>query len=637
MNIKHVVLVGLLSCTALALPGLAQPTGNLPGDYDMLLNRMEAQPSDSLKGLIYDQILRSQHASIDKEIVLRQKMRYADAATLRLFYTKDSLLRQIARAYEQPAAKRGSVAALTQAARALEDTILSQVRRGNAYFLALSVKFIREAYQADPSIKCLFCYWKTALRKGDQALADQLSRYALLQEQQTLRWQQVRAALRQYDAALEFVVWRNAATGALQYGAFVLRRNDTAPQYVALCTQEALDELLQKGGADEAYFQETLYAPPPDVETLTLHQLVWKPLEPLLAKCQRIYYAPAGDLLRVNMGAIAPAANQPPLQNRFGFVRINSTRSLITAGSNAAAQKALPAIQLPCRIKKPVDSEFAARFFGNIAVDYYDPDLYRQGKDAVLFGNIAYDMDSMAIRNPGLYPEYRPAISPTGQLPRRRQQRGRMADWDFLYGTKAEIDGIHAMLLPSGYKVNLLEGYAASEEALKALGRRSASPRILHIATHGFFLTDAAQQQTDEQLNRSGLILAGANYAWKNERPLSGMEDGILTAFEIGSLNLDNTELVVLSACETGLGYIVNNEGVFGLQRAFKKAGVKNLLVSLWSIPDQATQLLMNRFYQNCLEKDLPMREALQAAQQWMRTQDAYRSPYYWAGFVLLE
>ncbi|MBK7343811.1 MAG: CHAT domain-containing protein [Saprospiraceae bacterium] len=112
-------------------------------------------------------------------------------------------------------------------------------------------------------------------------------------------------------------------------------------------------------------------------------------------------------------------------------------------------------------------------------------------------------------------------------------------------------------------------------------------------------------------------------------------EDGILTAFEISQLNLTNTELVVLSACETGLGDIQGSEGVFGLQRAFKMAGVRYLIMSLWQVPDFQTQDLMTTFYAKWLEQGLPIPEAFRAAQLEMR--DKYQSPYFWAGFVLVE
>ncbi len=136
-------------------------------------------------------------------------------------------------------------------------------------------------------------------------------------------------------------------------------------------------------------------------------------------------------------------------------------------------------------------------------------------------------------------------------------------------------------------------------------------------------------------LIRSGLILAGANHAWQAGKPLGQREDGILTAYEISQMDLRNTELVVLSACETGLGDIRGNEGVYGLQRAFKIAGVKYLIMSLWQVPDYQTQELMTVFYRKWLEEKMTVRQALKAAQEEMRKKRY--EPFYWAGFVLVE
>ena len=135
---------------------------------------------------------------------------------------------------------------------------------------------------------------------------------------------------------------------------------------------------------------------------------------------------------------------------------------------------------------------------------------------------------------------------------------------------------------------------------------------------------------------RSGLLLAGANHAWKTGKPFKpDMEDGILTAYEISQMDLSNTELVVLSACETGLGDIQGNEGVYGLQRAFKIAGAKYLMMSLWQVPDFQTQELMTVFYQKWLTEKMPIPDAFHEAQQTMRKK--YEHPYFWAGFVLVE
>ena len=134
---------------------------------------------------------------------------------------------------------------------------------------------------------------------------------------------------------------------------------------------------------------------------------------------------------------------------------------------------------------------------------------------------------------------------------------------------------------------------------------------------------------------RSGLILSGGNVTWQGEQSLSTVEDGILTAYEISQLDLSNTELVVLSACETGLGDIDGNEGVYGLQRAFKIAGAKYLIMSLWQVPDKQTSLLMTKFYEKWLEDEMTIPDAFHAAQKELR--EFGFDPYQWAGFVLVE
>ncbi len=132
---------------------------------------------------------------------------------------------------------------------------------------------------------------------------------------------------------------------------------------------------------------------------------------------------------------------------------------------------------------------------------------------------------------------------------------------------------------------------------------------------------------------RGGIIMAGANKVWGGVAPVAGKEDGIVTAYEISNLDLGNTELVVLSACETALGDIRGTEGVFGLQRAFKLAGVQNMILSLWQVPDKETAELMNVFYNNKL-KGMATYEAFNQAQDIMRKK---YPPYYWAAFVLIE
>ncbi|MEJ7736138.1 MAG: CHAT domain-containing protein [Chitinophagaceae bacterium] len=188
-------------------------------------------------------------------------------------------------------------------------------------------------------------------------------------------------------------------------------------------------------------------------------------------------------------------------------------------------------------------------------------------------------------------------------------------------------------------------GSAATEQGFKALDGKS--PKLLHLATHGFFLPVAKSNPSNVDLNkggnaftvqqnpmfRSGLVLAGGNQTWKGGETIKGTEDGILTAYEIAQLDLSNTDLVVLSACETALGDLQGNEGVIGLQRAFKLAGVKQMIISLWKVPDEATVELMTVFYSNWLDGQTT-REALRRAQ--LKMKEKY-PPYFWAAFILVE
>ena len=280
------------------------------------------------------------------------------------------------------------------------------------------------------------------------------------------------------------------------------------------------------------------------------------------------------------------------------------------------------------------------------------PDQVKPGvQDALLYGGIQYEMDSTAIAAANQRYEADLIAATRGELSfRYTDSTYRGGAWNYLKYTDKEVDSIAVTLAAAGIKAVPRKGFAATEESFKAIGRAGASPRILHLATHGFFFPDPkdtllrqtfgdqkpALHLSDHPMIRAGLLLAGANHAWKTGKPYKdGTEDGILTAYEISQMNLANTELVVLSACETGLGDIQGNEGVYGLQRAFKIAGAKYLIMSLWQVPDKQTSLLMTTFYKKWLEEKMAIPEAFRAAQKELR--EAGLDPYQWAGFVLVE
>jgi CHAT domain-containing protein len=204
-----------------------------------------------------------------------------------------------------------------------------------------------------------------------------------------------------------------------------------------------------------------------------------------------------------------------------------------------------------------------------------------------------------------------------------------------LPGTKTELETINILLTNEAYNVTSFVQSEASEQNI----RRISNPKILHIATHGFFIKETGGEEKTmgieterSALNpmlRSGLLLANA------EAAINGTSEfGILTAYEAMNLNLDKTEIVIMSACETGLGDVKNGEGVYGLQRAFLVAGADALIMSLWKVNDEATQKLMTSFYKNYVLLN-SKQEAFKAAQAELKL--LYEDAYYWGAFVLVQ
>jgi len=213
-----------------------------------------------------------------------------------------------------------------------------------------------------------------------------------------------------------------------------------------------------------------------------------------------------------------------------------------------------------------------------------------------------------------------------------------------LPGTKEEINGLAEMLTQAKIKNHPFSQSEASEATIRML----QSPQVLHLATHGFFLKDITNEGEDYSIMgfdrkklianpmlRSGLLLAGCRNGMKNRNENSdALTDGILTAYEVTNLDLSNTQLVVMSACETGLGKIMNGEGVIGLPRAFLSAGAERVLMSLWKVDDEATQEIMREFYKKWIESG-DQEVAWRSAQKSLRSK--YPSPYYWGAFVMLR
>lgn len=423
-------------------------------------------------------------------------------------------------------------------------------------------------------------------------------------------------ALRAGEAAVEFAHFQwprnnGSASDSVLYYALVLLPGHAAPHFVPLFEEKQLARLLEKTG-DDARQASNLYAAGRSGELLdaapaygtALYNLIWRPLDSLLQvqKIKTVYFSPSGLLHRVAFAAL-PVDGKKVLSDQHALHQLGSTRSL--------------ALKTP----EPVAEHYTAAVFGGIV---YDRDASSPSDSS---------LDGLADNRLWGFLE--------------RPRSGVKEQFNFLPGALQEARRLERLFARRRMQVQSHTGLEATEEVFKALGGDTVkSPDILHIATHGFFFPDPekrgdegfgaenAFRWNENPLLRSGLALAGANTAWSGQTAPGNIEDGIATAYEISHLNLSNTKLAVLSACQTGLGDIKGSEGVFGLQRAFKMAGVDYLLVSLWQVPDQETADFMEAFYSAWLGGKT-IHEAFAQAQKKMRKK--YKEVYQWGAWVLVE
>jgi MYXO-CTERM domain-containing protein len=274
---------------------------------------------------------------------------------------------------------------------------------------------------------------------------------------------------------------------------------------------------------------------------------------------------------------------------------------------------------------------------GRYLVDRFDFTYLTSGRDLLRQElQTASRSRPMVFANPAFG---RPSPEPPPADPRSRRS-GSLRDAIFpaLPGTASEARAL-AQILPDP---EVLVDTAATETALK----KASGPRLLHVATHGFFLPDQGREQApsgdgrgvvaegadvgavENPLLRSGLAFAGANGL------KSGEDDGILTAFEASGLDLDGTDLVVLSACETGLGDVLNGDGVYGIRRALFLAGAKTEVTSLWKVDDKATRDLMVQYYDKLFHGG-GRSASLRDVQRAMLAKKGTEHPYFWASFVV--
>ena len=447
----------------------------------------------------------------------------------------------------------------------------------------------------------------------DKRLTMSWPEYAQQKKNLSITWEQVQQNLEKGEAAIEFVRFKNEDDSLYYYNALIIRKEDKYPQLVKLCKEKDLEKIQPKLGFSPYY------------------SLVWQPMEIVLKEVKTIYYAPIGLLNNVPFNAMY--SNNNP-----------SDEIVLTNESSRGSKTNKGQVKTPKNMVYLMDKYALHQLTSTryLAMGLKQKEKERFNTAMAMVGGVNYD--------------FLPGSSNTIKKSKRNKDQSRSSSSAqqkliYLEGTKFEIEQIDKKVTTSGWISTVLESNQATEENIIKLEGKEAKG-ILHIATHGYAFPEYdfndtlinknslqySYRYSTNPMVRSGLILAGGNWAWTGSDTLSKLgaeQNGILTALEVSQLNLKKTKLVVLSACETGLGKIEGSEGTFGLKRGFKLAGVEQIIVSLWSVPDKETMELMTLFYSD-LAKTLNPVISFEKAQKEMRI-NYPTEPEKWAGFVLVR
>ena len=413
--------------------------------------------------------------------------------------------------------------------------------------------------------------------------------YSNYQEMQNVSIRQIANNLRLGEVAVEFADVKEQKDTVLY--ALVLQYGDTIPVASRICTYRE----LRKCKID-------------DISNGNLFRLVWKPLMKTLSSKNTVYFSPSSLLYTQAIESAVEPKSGLQMNERLKTYRLSSTREIAIAR----------------------DAVFKHQNVENTA--------------ALLLGGLDYNAQIDAI------PESGKKGGEDASLFRGAIQEKEVC---LLPSTKKEVEIITPLL----HEVQMIDSVITlvddkgTETALRLYSRLPL--RMLHIATHGFYLSDKDYMKLDESnyisklgrdyrdieekgMIRSGLFFAGVNQVLTdNSSNSDDNDDGIMTSMEISTMDLNNVDITVLSACQTASGEI-GSDGVMGLQRGFKKAGVNSILMSLWPVDDEATCLFMTYFYQY-LAASHDKQSSFCSAQRRLKESGKYDNPLYWAAFVLLD
>ncbi|MBK6266444.1 CHAT domain-containing protein [Marivirga sp. S37H4] len=416
-------------------------------------------------------------------------------------------------------------------------------------------------------------------------------------------WKEIQAQLKPDEAAIEMIRFKKFSPDSsgqfldeIYYAALLIDKNSKHPQLILFNNGEELENKFIKNYKNAIKYKV--------IDTYS-YQNYWKSIADKTRKYNKLYFSPDGIYNQISINSLYNNDTKKYVLEEQNIQMLTNTRDLI-AYRNPEKSSQLTSNQTPSQL------------FG---FPNYNKGLeVNTSTDGELAKNVASNVSlDRGLR--GSLQRYIRGNSLVTSLP----------------GTKEEVEQIEKI-----YQVNKTESpqIHLSNEADEATLKSVSSPRVLHIATHGFFMENNESNSDNPEdkyaqnpLLKSGLIMAGANSFISSGMDENEGQDGILTAYEAMNLNLSNTELIVLSACETGLGDLKNGEGVYGLRRAFQVAGAEAIIMSLWSVDDIATQELMTAFYGQWLGGKTKQ-EAFIDAQ--LSIKQKYKSPYYWGAFVMV-
>ncbi|MBI2721157.1 MAG: CHAT domain-containing protein [Bacteroidetes bacterium] len=422
------------------------------------------------------------------------------------------------------------------------------------------------------------------IRKVSGIEATLKSKFSSFSKSEIVTFDQLKESLGDKEAAIEIFKayeWINDSAHTIKYGAIVIKKNSLNPEL----------HIFNNGkGMEEKNFNNYLNAIDNQLPDTLSYAIFFKDLKKYLKEINKLFISPDGVFQTINLASLFDPGAKKYVQEEFEIYNTANVSSLVNKSN------------------KSVNNKPQAALFGYPDYEY---DFKKRSTSANESEN-----DAVAKRY---------GLNNLSKLP----------------GTKKEVEEISKELTAKAWNVTVYTEELASEENL----RNIKSPNVLHIATHGYYLKDV---ETEDKLFlgfesktlksnsflRSGIILAGVGPSTRDSLNINSENDGIFSAYEASLLNLSTTELVVLSACQTGLGDNMGSQGVAGLQRSFAIAGAKNIIMSLWPVDDDATKMLMAEFYKN-YAITLNIESAFRQAQTLVK--ERYKHPYYWAAFILLK